>query len=222
VRTKGIVRLFSIPIPDDPRLEAPLAVAGVSLPGGQTRDLILQATMGNWIYAFDAETGARLWGKFLGRPITGTRAMDGYLINVNWGILSTPVIDEAAGIIYACAWISEDGTAANGRHFLAALKISDGSLAQPLLNLEGAVYAPNGLPSQKFASAQRKQRAALTLTQNHVLIPFGTIAETSTTARGWLLAVDAGNWRLAAASLDDTITRHSLRWVAIELEPTPF
>ena len=200
VRTKGIVKLFSIPIPDDPRLEAqPLAVAGVHLPGGQARDLILQATMGNWIYAFDAETGAQIWGRFLGRPIAGTRAIDGYLINVNWGILSTPVIDEAAGIVYACAWISEDGTAAKGQHFLAALKIADGSLAQPLLNLEGAVYAPNGLPSQTFASAQRKQRAALTLTQNHVLIPFGTIAETSTTARGWLLAVDAGNWRLAAA-----------------------
>jgi hypothetical protein len=200
VRTKGIAKLFSIPIPDDPRLEAqPLAVAGVSLPGGQTRDLILQASMGNWIYAFDAETGAQIWGRFLGRPITGTRAIDGYLININWGILSTPVIDEAAGIIYACAWISEDGTPAKGQHFLAALMISDGSLAQPLLNLEGAVYAPNGLPSQKFASAQRKQRAALTLTQNHVLIPFGTIAETSSTARGWLLAVDAVKWRLAAA-----------------------
>ncbi len=200
VRSKGIAKLFSIPIPDDPRLEAqPLAVGGVRLADGQARDLILQATMGNWIHAFDAETGAQIWGKFLGRPITGTRAIDAYLINVNWGILSTPVIDEAAGIMYACAWISEDGTAAKAQHFLAALRIADGSFAQPLLNLEGAVYSPAGLPSQKFASAQRKQRAALTLTQNHVLIPFGTIAETSSTARGWLLAVDVTHWRLAAA-----------------------
>ena len=35
-----------------------------------------------------------------------------WLVNVAWGILSTPVIDEAAGILYACAWISADGTAA--------------------------------------------------------------------------------------------------------------
>jgi hypothetical protein len=200
VRAKGIVKLFSIPIPDDPRLEAqPLAVGGVRLGNDQTHDLILQATMGNSIYAFDAATGAKIWEKSLGRPIRGTPDIDGHMTNVNWGILSTPVIDEAAGILYACAWISEDGTASKGQHFLAALKIADGSLAHPMLNLEGAVYTPKGLPAQKFVSAQRKQRAGLTLTQNHVLIPFGTIAETSQTARGWLLAVDVGSWRLAAA-----------------------
>jgi hypothetical protein len=200
VREKGIVKLFSIPIPDDPRLEAqPLAVGGVRLANGQTRDLILQATMGNWIYAFDAATGAQVWGKFLGRPIKGTREIDGYLINVNWGVLSTPVVDEAAGIIYACCWISEDASASKGQHFLVALKLADGSFAQPMLNLEGAVYSPEGLPQQKFVSAQRKQRAGLTLTQDHVLIPFGTIAETSSTARGWLIAVDVRHWRLAAA-----------------------
>jgi hypothetical protein len=199
VRVKGIVKLFSIPIPDDPRLEAqPLAVGGVHLASGQTRDLILQATMGNWIYAFDAETGAQIWGKFLGRPIAGTTAIDGHMTNVNWGILSTPVIDEQEGIICACAWISEDGTALKGQHFLVALRIADGSFAQPMLNLEGAVYAPKGLPSQKFVSTQRKQRAGLALTQKHVLVPFGTIAESATTARGWLLAIDAKSWVIAA------------------------
>ena len=72
--------------------------------------------------------------------------------------------------------VSKDGTPESGQHFLAALKLSDGTLTKPLLNLEGAVYAPPGLPKQSFASAQRKQRAALTLTQGAVLIPFGTIA----------------------------------------------
>src|SRR5882672_1852565 len=44
-------------------------------------------------------------------PIFGTRAIDGHLTNVNWGILSTPVIDEAAGLLYACTWIrSEEHT----------------------------------------------------------------------------------------------------------------
>ena len=58
VRTKGIAKLFSIHIPDDPRLEAqPLAVGGVHTPDGKTRDLIFQASMGNWVYAFDAATG---------------------------------------------------------------------------------------------------------------------------------------------------------------------
>src|SRR5437764_552182 len=107
-------------------LEAqPLAVGGVHTHDGKTRDLIFQATMGNWVYAFDAATGAKVWATNLGRPIVGTRAIDGHLTNVNWGILSTPVIDEAAGVLYACAWISDDGSVAKGQHFLAGLRISD-------------------------------------------------------------------------------------------------
>ena len=199
VRTLGVVKLFSMQIPDDPRLEAqPLAVGGLRLANGQTRDVIFQASMGNTIYAFDARTGEQLWRTNLGRSIAGNTKIDAWLINVSWGILSTPVIDEAAGILYACAWISPDGTAEKGQHFLAALRLGDGSLAHPLLNLEGAVYAPPGLPQQKFTSAQRKQRAALTLVKGCVLIPFGTIRETSNTARGWLIAVDVSAWRIVA------------------------
>jgi outer membrane protein assembly factor BamB len=199
VRTRGIVRLFSMSIADDPRLEAqPLAMSGVRLANGATHDMILQASMGNTVYAFDAHSGALLWKSNLGRAITGTKAIDAWLVNVAWGILSTPVIDESAGVLYACAWISSDGTAAKGQHYLAAVRLSDGSLARPLLNLEGAVYSPPGLPQQKFMSAQRKQRAALTLVRGHVLVPFGTIAESSKTARGWLIAVDVAAWRIAA------------------------
>src|SRR5215472_1768358 len=199
VRTRGIVRLFSMSIADDPRLEAqPLAVSGVRLANGATHDMILQASMGNTVYAFDAHSGALLWKRNLGHPIAGTKAIDAWMVNVAWGILSTPVIDEAAGVLYACAWISPDGTAAKGQHYLAAVRLSDGALARPLLNLEGAVYAPPGLPKQTFMSAQRKQRAALTLVHGHVLVPFGTIAESSKTARGWLIAVDVAAWRIAA------------------------
>jgi hypothetical protein len=199
VRTRGLAKLFSMQIPDDPRLEAqPLAVGGVHMAGGRTHDVIFQASMGNTVYAFDAQTGELLWRTNLGRPIADTKQMDAWLVNVAWGILSTPVIDEAAGILYACAWISPDGTAAKGQHFLAALRLADGSQVHSLLNLEGATYAPRGLPTQKFASAQRKQRAALTLTQGHVLIPFGTIAESASTARGWLIAVDVAAWHIAA------------------------
>ncbi|HYZ24063.1 MAG TPA: hypothetical protein VE690_18085, partial [Rhodopila sp.] len=84
------------------------------------------------------------------------------------------------------------------RHFLAALRLADGTPSRPLLDIEGAVYAPPGLPQQKFASAERKQRAALTLLHGHVLIPFGTVMETDEQAHGWLIAVDTAAWRIAA------------------------
>ena len=108
------------------------------------------------------------------------------------------MIDEAAGLLYACCWISSSGRWQDGSHHLAAVRLADGSLAKPLLNLEGAVYAHPGLPQQTFRSFERKQRAALTLLHGHVLIPFGTVKETDQHAHGWLIAVDVGAWRIGA------------------------
>ena len=105
VRTRGIARLFSLAIPDDPRLEAqPLIAARVTMNDGSVRDLVLQASMGNTVYAFDAADGEPRWHTNLGRLSTGNRSIDAWGINVLWGILSTPVIDPAAGVLYACAW----------------------------------------------------------------------------------------------------------------------
>ena len=55
VRSQGIKRLFSLPLPGDRRgAEAQtLIVPGVTLPGGRTRDLVLLATMANQVFAFD-------------------------------------------------------------------------------------------------------------------------------------------------------------------------
>jgi hypothetical protein len=201
VRTQGIRRLFSLQVHGDARgCEAqPLLVPGLKMLDGNLHDVVFLASMANEVAAYDANNGTLLWQRALGRPINGSPAIDAHLINDHWGILSTPVIDVAAGELYACAWVSEDGTAPNGQHWLHALQLRDGASAKPPLNLEGAIFKPgDGLPEQKFRSAERKQRAALTLTQGAVLIPFGTIAETSQTARGWLIAVDTTSWAIAA------------------------
>ena len=201
VRTRGIERLFSLNLPGDARgCEAqPLIVPGLVLADGATHDVVFLATMANQVWAFDANDGAQLWEHTLGRPINGSSEIDAHMINDHWGILSTPVIDPDAGILYACAWISEDGTWRKGQHWLHALKLRDGTAAHPPLSLEGVLYDPgHGLPKQQFRSAERKQRAALTLAQGAVLIPFGTIAESAQTARGWLIAVDVASWTIAA------------------------
>ena len=84
VRSRGIAKLFSMAIPDDPRLEAqPLAVGNVRLSNGQMHDVVFQASMGNTVYAFDAATGGELWKTNLGRPIVGTRQIDAWLVNVD-------------------------------------------------------------------------------------------------------------------------------------------
>ena len=77
VRTRGIVKLFSMTIPDDPRLEAqPLAVGNLHMSDGKVHDVIFQASMGNTVYAFDTATGAQLWKRNLGKPINQDREID--------------------------------------------------------------------------------------------------------------------------------------------------
>jgi outer membrane protein assembly factor BamB len=120
VRNRGIKRLFSLPLPGDRRgAEAqPLIVPAVALPGGRTRDLVLVATMANQVFAFDANDGTPVWQRVLGTPINSSSQIDDHPINDHWGILSTPVVDAAAGVIYACAWISPDGSPGHGQHWL--------------------------------------------------------------------------------------------------------
>jgi hypothetical protein len=201
IRAQGIKVLLTLTTPDDPRLEAqPLYLSAMKIKG-QTRDVIYQATMANSVYAWDAATGELLWKTTLGMPIRGETEIDAHNINVHWGILSTPVIDRAAGVLYACAWISSDrsGKWQTGQHFVAALDLVTGALKHPLLPLEGAVFDPGGgLPVQKFLSMERKQRSALAIVHGAVIVCFGTIQETSTSARGWVIAVDATQWKLAA------------------------
>jgi PQQ enzyme repeat len=198
VGTRGIKRLFSLQMTGDARgIEAqPLVLPGVTLADGQSHDVVYLADMANQVWAFDADTGARLWTRKIGPPVNGTRDIDHYPINDHWGILSTPVIDEASGTIYLVAWISPDGSAGAAKHYCYAVSSRDGTDVYPPVNLEGLTYqAGHGAPEQRFASAGRKQRAALLMTTVNgvktVFIGFGSLQETSDTARGWVIACAA-------------------------------
>jgi hypothetical protein len=196
VRTRGVRRLLTLATPDDPRLEAqPLYVSGIVI-GGYQRNVIYQATMENMVYARDADTGVLLWSAHLGTPINGSPQIDSHNINVKWGILSTPVIDRQAGILYACASTSPDhsGRWQTGQFFAAAIDLVTGALVKPLLSPEGATYHPgHSAPPQRFNSTERKQRAALALTRGAVII-----YETAQSGRGWIIAVDTASWTIAA------------------------
>lgn len=202
IRTRGIKKLFTLELPGDARgCEAqPLIVPAVTLADGTVRDVVFVATMANQVFAFDANDGARLWMVTLGRPVDGDRGIDEFLINEHWGILSTPVIDLGAGLLYLCAWESADGSPQSGRHVVHALRLEDGSDARPPVDLEGVSYDPgHGQPVCYFRSAERKQRAALLLVKRAVIIAFGTVAETASSARGWVIAVDMDRFQVAAA-----------------------
>lgn len=202
VATRGIKRLFALPVPDDARGcdASPLIVPGVHLPNGQTRDLVFLASMGNCVYAYDCNDGTLVWTRKLGTPIKSTAQIDTFTINQFWGIISTPVIQN--GVMYGCAWITPNnsGAAKDGQHFAFAIDIKTGHDVHPPLSLEGTVYSAGpGLPQHGFRAAERKQRSALAITKGALIIPFGTIAESAATARGWLIAIDLSAWKVAAS-----------------------
>jgi len=208
VRRRGISRLFRLPLHGDARgMEAqPLVAADVPKPGGGTRDLLLCATMANNIHAFDMASlgGPPAWVTHLGTPVKGSKAIDIYEINDNWGILSAPVVDDVRKHLYCVAWVSPDRSVAKGDHLTFAIDLKDGSkVGQPIL-LDSAIYKPGpDLPTQHLASVARKQRAALLLAtvqgRKTLFVPAGSVVENAGTNRGWLIAIDVEDWKTTAA-----------------------
>jgi outer membrane protein assembly factor BamB len=206
VAARGMRRLLRLRLIGDARgtESQPLVVPGVRLEDGTQREVVYLATMANQVWAYDAADGTLVWVRALGRPVKGSRAIDAWLINDHWGILSTPVIDVERQALYAVGWTSPDQSPEHGRHMLFGLSLVDGRLLHPPLDLETATYDPgHGLPVQRFASATRKQRAALLLThaggRPTVFIGFGSLRETDETSRGWIVACDVEAWHVSAA-----------------------
>jgi hypothetical protein len=153
---------------------------------GKTQDLVLCATMANRIYAFDAATYKIVWMAEAGKPVNGTNKIDAWHTNDHFGIFSTPEI--VGGNLYACAWISPNGTAEKAAHWLIEVRLTDGTILRRL-QLPGA-----------NAAVQRKQRASLCSSvadgKRTIFIPFGTIQESNHGAHGFITAVDIDAWKV--------------------------
>lgn len=62
VQTRGLQSISLVPGNDDPCIEAqPLYIPGITMPDGKKHDVIYICTMSNNIWAFDANTGAKIW-----------------------------------------------------------------------------------------------------------------------------------------------------------------
>jgi len=199
VREKGIRRITTIPVFGDARgMEAqPLILPGVQTSKGM-RDVMILPSMANVVRCVDATTGEDIWQVNLGRPIDGSRAIDMHLINDKWGVLSTGVIDPETQRIYLVSWVSPDGTAARGAHFINVLKVTDGTKVVAPVALANATSG-----TQRFNSMLRKQRSSLLMTNVNgvktIFFASGTVQETQNGAAGWIFAFDVATNKLAAA-----------------------
>ena len=220
VGARGIAKLFSLKIPDDPRgTEAqPLLVPNVKLKNGSIHDIVYLCSMGNRVYAYDANNGELLWGPIvLGPPVINNPRpihqinIDSKNINAQWGIISTPVIDLATETMYVIRWTSPDPNPVKSlslsEYHLLAINITDGSFRRNALPVSVTVRTSSGnqLP---FSAKMQKQRAALLLesvkdpqggVHKTLFAAFGGIAEDHPEIHGWLLAFDLESFTLAAS-----------------------
>jgi hypothetical protein len=100
----------------------PLIVPNLNI-AGERRNVLFVATMGNTVYAFDADDPARVepyWSKNLGTPAPG----DSWIGPVYHGILSTPFIDVPTGTLYTVTMARKDQKSSL---FVHALDIHDGT-----------------------------------------------------------------------------------------------
>jgi hypothetical protein len=89
----------------------PLIVPNLEI-AGERRNVLFVATMGNTVYAFDADDPARVepyWSKNLGTPAPG----DSWIGPVYHGILSTPFIDVPTGTLYTVTMVRKDSRESN-------------------------------------------------------------------------------------------------------------
>src|SRR5687767_13663131 len=105
VNATSFGKLFSRSV-DDSTYALPLIVPDLTI-SGQRHNVMFVATMGNTVYAFDADDPAQsepLWSRNLGPATRG----DSFIGPTHHGILGTPCIDVATGTLYVVAFVEKD------------------------------------------------------------------------------------------------------------------
>jgi chitodextrinase len=134
------------------------------------------ATTNNSVYALNADTGAQFWHVNLGTPISNANYGAGCVdINGNAGIVGTPVIDPAAGTMYVVNSLNTGGAFS---FMLHALDITTGA---------DRAGSPVQITNAGFSALAQNQRAALTLANGNLLVPFSSHCDMGT-YHGFLFA----------------------------------
>jgi hypothetical protein len=184
----------------------PLYVSGLKVDGKGTFNAVIVSTMHNTIYAYDADKpptapqsqDALIWAQWLGDPKPEDFGFDSWNTNFpEYGILSTPVINDAKTVMYVVSWHN------NNEFRLHAIDLTKASFPgpgfppqdyrdkiKPVPVIAATVPKPGG-GQLKLDTTQQKQRAALLLSGGVLYIAFSSNRESDKSMHGWLLAYDA-------------------------------
>ena len=150
-------------------------------PGGQDR--LIVATQQNELIAFDPITGARIWSRVLAAPAARSELPCGNIDPL--GVIGTPVIDAARGILFA------DAMVAGARHRLFAVSLADGSVLGGAFDLDLGVSG--------FNSKVQNQRGALALVDGILYVPYSGHFGDCGNYAGWVVGIDLSGAKPPAA-----------------------
>ncbi|HMD60680.1 MAG TPA: hypothetical protein VKG78_04590, partial [Opitutaceae bacterium] len=148
----------------------PLYVAGVSIPGKGTQNVLYVATENDSVYAFDADTGAKLWQvSMLGPGEVPSDPVHGNQVTPEIGITATPVIDLNSDTMYVVAMSKlESGSSTTYIQRIHALDITSGADKVAPRSIDQSITYPGSGPGGNgtdviFNPMQYKERDALLL-----------------------------------------------------------
>jgi hypothetical protein len=160
-------KLFSRTV-DDSIYALPLIVPDLDISGAR-HNVVFVASMGNTIYAFDADDPAQsapLWSRNLGTPAPG----DSWIGPVHHGILGTPFVDVPTGTLYVVALVLKDD---EYNLWVNALDIHNGS---PKYNSPQLLSFPFAGPEGTLTNVKGAlQRAGLLMVNDVLYVAFANI-----------------------------------------------
>ena len=185
----------------------PLYVSGLQIPGQGTKNVVFIATMNDSVYAMDADAPSAtnpLWQVSLGAPLPSTALPDVNDVNPQIGILSTPVIDVSAQVLYVVAETFESGAPVFRLHALSLLN------GQETRNGPVVIVASiNGTGSDavngviEFDPFWHLQRPGLALANGTVYVAFGSHGDAGI-YHGWVMAYNSTNLQHQTAVFSST------------------
>lgn len=145
--------------------------------------MVIVVTESNNVYALRGSTGAVVWQRNLGAPVTSGLPCG----NINpLGITGTPVIHLPSRSLFLDAMI--DGP--TKKHFIYSLNVDTG-VTNPGWPVDVNATAVSG--GNTFTSLVQNQRAALGLVNNIVYVAYSGLAGDCGSYRGWVVGVPVNN-----------------------------
>jgi len=180
-------------LPADGKVDAqPLYLSGLSMQGA-THNVVYVATENDSVYAFDADSGAKLWQvSLLGSGENPSDAVGGCgQITPQIGVTSTPVIDRSAGAhgtLFVVA-MSRSGSSPYYQRLHALDVASGGELLNGPVTISASYPSTGG--TMNFDPGQYAERAALLLTQGTLILSFTSHCDVPPYS-GWVMAYNEG------------------------------